>query len=46
MDIPNDVYSHCDNRCEDDIGQDDAGHSNEGFDVQELMHGVAPNVLL
>jgi hypothetical protein len=45
INISDDVYSHHDNGCEDDIGQDDAGHGDEGFDV-ELMHNVASNVLL
>jgi hypothetical protein len=35
-----------DDGCEDDIGQDDTDHSDEGFDVEELMRNVAPNVLL
>jgi hypothetical protein len=38
MDILDDVYSHHDDGCEDDIGQDDVGHGDEGFDVKELMH--------
>jgi hypothetical protein len=46
MDIPDDVCSHHNDRCEDDICQDDADHSDEGFDVEELMHNVAPKVLL
>jgi hypothetical protein len=46
MDIPDDVYSHHDNGCEDNIGLDDADHSDEGFDVEELMHNVASDVLL
>jgi hypothetical protein len=46
MGIPNDVCSHHEDGCEDDIGQDDADHSDEGFDVEELMHNVAPDVLL
>jgi hypothetical protein len=33
MCIPDDVCSHHDDGCEDDIGQDDANHSDEGFDV-------------
>jgi hypothetical protein len=41
MDIPDDVYSHHDDGCEDDIG-----HNDEGFDVEELMRNVAPDVLL
>jgi hypothetical protein len=40
------VYSHHDDGCEDNIGQDDVGHSDEGFDVDEVMRNVAPNVLL
>jgi hypothetical protein len=46
MGIPDDVCSHHDNGCEDDIGQDDADHGDEGFDVEELMRNVAPDVLL
>jgi hypothetical protein len=46
MGIPDDVCSHHDDGCEDDIGQDDADHSDEGFDVAELMRNVAPDVLL
>jgi hypothetical protein len=46
MGIPDDVCSHHDNGCEDDIGQDDVVHSDEGFDVDELMRNVAPDVLL
>jgi hypothetical protein len=46
MGTPDDVCSHHDDRCEYDIGQDDADHSDEGFDMEELMHNVAPNVLL
>jgi hypothetical protein len=38
--------SHHDDGCEDDIGHDDADHSDEGFDVEELMHNVAFDVLL
>jgi hypothetical protein len=34
IDIPDDVYSHHDDGCEDDIGQYDAGHGDEGFDVK------------
>jgi hypothetical protein len=33
MGIPDDVCSHHDDGCEDDVGQDDADHSDEGFDV-------------
>jgi hypothetical protein len=46
MGIPYDVCSHHENECEDDICQDDAYHNDEGFDVEELMHNVAPDVLL
>jgi hypothetical protein len=46
MDIPDDVYSHHDDRCEDDIGQDDVVHGDECFDVEELMRNIAPDVLL
>jgi hypothetical protein len=46
MGIPDDVCSHHDDGCEDNIGQDDADHSDEGFDVEELMHNVAPDMLL
>jgi hypothetical protein len=46
MGILDDVYSHHDDGCEHDISQDDAYHSDEGFDVEELMHNVAPDVLL
>jgi hypothetical protein len=31
MDIPDDVYSHHDDECEDDIGQDDAGYGDGRF---------------
>jgi hypothetical protein len=43
--ILGDVCSHHYNRCEDDICQDDADHSDEGFDVEELMCNVAPDAL-
>jgi hypothetical protein len=46
MGIPDDVCSHHDDECEDDIGQDDEDHNNEGFDVEELMRNVVPDVLL
>jgi hypothetical protein len=46
MGIPDDVFSHHDDECEDDIGQDDLDHSDEGFDVEELMRNVAPDVFL
>jgi hypothetical protein len=35
------VYSYHDDGGEDDVGEDD-----EGLDVVELMHNVAPDVLL
>jgi hypothetical protein len=34
MSIPDDVYSHHDDGCEDDIRQDDAYHGDEGSDAQ------------
>jgi hypothetical protein len=46
MSIPDDVCSHHNDRCEDDICQDDADHSDEGFDVEELMRNIASDVLL
>jgi hypothetical protein len=46
MGILDDVCSHHNDRCEDDIHQDDVDHSDEGFDVEELMRNVVPNVLL
>jgi hypothetical protein len=46
LNIQDDAYSHRDDGCEDDIDQDDTGHHDEGFDVEELMHNVAPDVLL
>jgi hypothetical protein len=46
MGIPDDVCSHHDDGFEDDIGQDDADHSDKGFDVEELMRNIAPDVLL
>jgi hypothetical protein len=46
MGIPDDVCSHHDDGCEDDIGQDDADHSDEGFDVEVLMRNIAPDELL
>jgi hypothetical protein len=46
MGIPDDMCSHHDDRCEHDIGQDDADHSHEGFNVEELMRNIAPDVLL
>jgi hypothetical protein len=36
MAIPDVVYSHHDDRCEDDIGQDDTCHDEESFDVEEM----------
>jgi hypothetical protein len=46
MGIPDDVCSHHDDGCEDDIGQDDTNHSDEVFDVEELMRNVASDELL
>jgi hypothetical protein len=46
MDIPDDVYSHHNDGYEDDIGQDDADHGDDSFDVEELIRNVAPDVLL
>jgi hypothetical protein len=46
MDILDDVYSHHDDGYKDDIGQDDADHGDEGFDVEKLMHNVVSDVLL
>jgi hypothetical protein len=46
MGIPDGMCSHHDDGCEDDIGQDDADHRYEGFDVEEMMRNVAPKVLL
>jgi hypothetical protein len=46
MGIPDDVCSHHNDGCEHDIGQDDVEYSDEGFDVEELMCNVAPDVLL
>jgi hypothetical protein len=46
MDIPDDVYSHHDDGCENEIGQDDADHGDEGFDVEELMCNIVTDVLL
>jgi hypothetical protein len=46
MGIPYDMYSHRDDGCEDDIGQDDTYHIDECFNVEELMRNVAPDVLL
>jgi hypothetical protein len=46
MDIPDDMYSHHDDGCEDDIGADDEDHGDESFDVEDLMLNVAHNVLL
>jgi hypothetical protein len=43
---PNNVCSHHNDQCEDDICQDDADHSDEGFDVEELIGNVVPDVLL
>jgi hypothetical protein len=46
MSIPDEVCNHHADGCGDDIGQDDADHSDECFDVEELMRNVAPDVLL
>jgi hypothetical protein len=46
MGIPDDVYSHHDDGCEDDIGQDDVDHDDDGFDVEELMRNVESDVFL
>jgi hypothetical protein len=46
MGISDEVCSHHDDRCENGIGQDNADHSDEGFDVEEPMCKVAPDVLL
>jgi hypothetical protein len=46
MGIPDDVCSHYDDGCENDIGQDDTDHSDEGFDVDELMCNIVPDVLV
>jgi hypothetical protein len=45
MGIPDDMCSHHDDGCEDDIVQDDADHSDEGFDVEESIRNVVPDVL-
>jgi hypothetical protein len=41
MNVPDHLYSHCDDGGEDDVGQD-----GEDLDVEELMRNVVPNVLL
>jgi hypothetical protein len=46
MGFPDDMFSHHDDGCEDDVGQDDVDYSDEGFDVEELMRIVAPDMLL
>jgi hypothetical protein len=46
MGIPDNICSHHDDGCEDDIGQDDADYNEEGFDVEELMRNIMPDVLL
>jgi hypothetical protein len=46
MGILDDVCSHHNDRCEDDICQDDADHSDEAFDVEELIRNVVLDVLL
>jgi hypothetical protein len=45
MGIPDDVCSHHDDGYKDDIGQDDADHSDEGFDVDEMICNVVPDML-
>jgi hypothetical protein len=46
MEISYDACCHHDDGCEDNIGQDDVDHNDEGFDVEEPMHNVMPDVLL
>jgi hypothetical protein len=46
MDVLDHVRSHHDDGCEDDISQNDAHHGDKCFNVDELMHNVAPDVLL
>jgi hypothetical protein len=46
MGISDDVCSHHDDGCEDDIGQDDADHIDEGFDIEEPMRNVESDVFL
>jgi hypothetical protein len=46
MGIRDDMCSHHDDGCEDDIGQNDADHSDKGFDVEEMMRNVVPYVLV
>jgi hypothetical protein len=41
MNVPNHMYSHHDDRGEDDVDQGD-----EVLDVEELMCNVAPDILL
>jgi hypothetical protein len=41
MNVPDHLYSHHERGGEDDVGEND-----EGLDVEELMHNVAPGVLL
>jgi hypothetical protein len=46
MGISDDMCIHHDDGCDHDIGQDNADHNDEGFDVEELMCNIAPDVLL
>jgi hypothetical protein len=46
MGIPDGMCSHHNDRCEDDICLDGVDHSDEDFDVEELMRNVAPDVLI
>jgi hypothetical protein len=46
MGIRDDMCSHHDDGCEDDIGQNDADHSDKGFDVEEMMCNIVPYVLV
>jgi hypothetical protein len=39
------VCGHPNDGCEDDIGQDDADHSDEYFDMDELVRNDVPDVL-
>jgi hypothetical protein len=41
INVPDHLYSHHEHGGEDDVGEND-----EGLDVEELMHNVAPGVLL
>jgi hypothetical protein len=46
MGIPDDMCSHHDDGYEDDIGKDDTNHIDEGFDLEEQICNIAPDVLL